>query len=198
MDDGVTLENKLKYQSFGLQFTDRAFKCNHVVAIAFRRCKDNTGEGVGSLAKTVVKEVTWFQTNTIVGSAVHDGAAKSVARSLGLEVETCDMHDTDKVGQSAIGELTRSKDHIVVNPFPEGLELLQKLRDQAKWFESSSKHRNDYADMLTANPHLPTTKIQRDLNGTRMSAVYNLIQSSLSSKRALLTYKALYPNIPRF
>ena len=108
------------------------------------------------------------------------------------------MHDADKVGQSAIGELTRSKDHIVVNPFPEGLELLKKLRDQAKWFESSSKHRNDYADMLTANPHLPTTKIQRDLNGTRMSAVYNLIQSSLRSKRAILTYKALYPNVPRF
>ena len=31
-----------------------------------------------------------------------------------------------------------------------------------------------------------------------MSAVYNLIQSSLRSKRAILTYKALYPNIPRF
>ena len=52
--------------------------------------------------------------------------------------------------------------------------------------------------MLTANPHLPNTKIQRDLNGTHMSAVYNLIQSSLRSKRALLTYQALYFNVPTF
>ena len=51
--------------------------------------------------------------------------------------------------------------------------------------------------MLTANLHLYTTKIQRDLNGTRMSAVYNLIQSSLRSKRALLTHKTVYPNVPR-
>ena len=108
------------------------------------------------------------------------------------------MHDTDKVGQSAIGELTRRKDRAEVNPFPEGLALLKKLSDQRKQFESSSKHRNDYDDMLAANPYLPTTKIQRDLNGTRMSAVYNLIQSSLRSKRALLAYKAMHPSAPRF
>lgn len=132
LDDGVTLENKSKYQSFGLQFTDRTFKCNHVVAIAFRRCKDNTGEDSSTLTRTVVKEVTGFQTDEIVGSAVQDGAAKSVARLLGLEVETCDMHDTDKIGQNAIGELTRRKDGREVNPFPEGLQLLKKMRDQAK------------------------------------------------------------------
>lgn len=85
------------------------------------------------------------------------------------------MHNTDKVGQSAIGELTRRKDGREMNPFPEGLQLLKKFRHQTKWFESSSKHRNDYDDMLTANPHLPNTKIQRDMNGTRVSAVYNLI-----------------------
>ena len=94
-----------------------------------------------------MKEVAVFQTDDIVGSAVQDAAAKSVARLLGLEVETCDMHDTDKVGQSAIGELTRRKDGEEVNPFPEGLALLKKLRDQAKWFGSSPKHQNEYNDM---------------------------------------------------
>ena len=72
-----------------------------MVAISFRSCKDNAGEGVSTLARTVVKEVTGFQTDDIIGSAVQDAAAKSVARLLGLEVETCCMHDTDKVEQSA-------------------------------------------------------------------------------------------------
>lgn len=95
-----------------------------MVAIAFWRCKDNTGEGVSTLSRIVVKEVTGFQ-DEIVGSAVQDVAAKSVARLLGLEVEKCGMHDTDKVGQSAIGVLTGRKDRAEVKPFPEGLVPLK-------------------------------------------------------------------------
>ena len=52
------------------------------------------------------------------------------------------MHDTEKVGKSAIGELVRTRNKIEIKPFPEGLDLPKKLRNQDKWFESSSKHRN--------------------------------------------------------
>ena len=48
--------------------------------------------------------------------------------------------------------------------------------------------------MLQSNPHLPSTRIQRDLNGTRISSVYNLVRLSMRAKRSLLAYKDLYPN----
>ena len=108
------------------------------------------------------------------------------------------MHAVDKVGQSAIGDITSRKDCVEVNHFLEGLVLLQKLHDQEKWVESLSKHRNDYDNILVANPHLTTTQIQRDLNGTYMSAVYNIMQFSLRSKCDLLTYKEMCPCVPRF
>ena len=33
--DAVTLPNKTKYYSIGIQFTDQSFDCNHVVALSF-------------------------------------------------------------------------------------------------------------------------------------------------------------------
>ena len=35
--DGVTLGNKSKYQEFRIQFTNRKFHCNHVVALGFQK-----------------------------------------------------------------------------------------------------------------------------------------------------------------
>ena len=52
------------------------------------------------------------------------------------------MHDTDKMVKSAIGELVRTRNKVEINPLPEGLDFLKKLRDQSKWVESPSKHRN--------------------------------------------------------
>ena len=86
------------------------------------------------------------------------------------------MHDTDNMGKSTIGELMRTRNKVEINPFPEGLDLLKKVRDQAKWFESSSKNHNEYDDILQSNPHLPSTRIQSDLNRTWMCSVYNLVQ----------------------
>ena len=44
--DAVTLVNKNKDQNFGLQFTHMNLRCNHVVAIGFKRNTDNTEAGV--------------------------------------------------------------------------------------------------------------------------------------------------------
>jgi hypothetical protein len=41
----------------------------------------------------------------------------------------------DKVGQSAVGKLVRSKGNkIPVNPFPEGVELMKAAKDVATYF----------------------------------------------------------------
>ena len=60
---------------------------------------------------------------------------KSVANVWDLEVETCDMHDGDKVGTSAIGRLVRKDGwRNIVNPFPEGQDLEKKLNQQVNCF----------------------------------------------------------------
>ena len=121
INDGCTLGNKSKYQAFGLQFTDSSFQCNHVVAVAFKRAMSSTSESVAGLARLVIEEITGFEFNQVCGASVQDAAAKSVARLLNLEEETCNMHDGDKIGRSAIGELLH-KDGSggFVNPFEPG------------------------------------------------------------------------------
>eukprot|EP00966_Prymnesium_polylepis_P123065 2845533-Prymnesium_polylepis.1 len=45
----------------------------------------------------------------VCGSARQDAAAIGVARELGIEEEICSMHQGDKVGSSAVGDLVRTK-----------------------------------------------------------------------------------------
>ena len=56
--DAVTLQNKKKYESMGLQFTDKKYRCNHVIAIAFRRVLTTVTSSVVDLAKNISQEIT--------------------------------------------------------------------------------------------------------------------------------------------
>ena len=49
--DGVTLGNKSRYQAFGIQFTNRKFHCNHVVALGFKKVRNSTTDTVSNLGK---------------------------------------------------------------------------------------------------------------------------------------------------
>ena len=62
-----------------------------------------------------------------------------MARELLVEQIICLMHDNDKLGQSGIGQLVRSRNKKEVNPFPEGQELIAKLRTVAKHFSYASR-----------------------------------------------------------
>jgi len=44
--------------------------------------------------------------------------------------DVCGMHDTDKIGKRAIGDLTRKKNGRVIDPFPEGQALVKKVHEQ--------------------------------------------------------------------
>ena len=148
------------------------------------------------MAKRVVNLVTGFNFNKICGCSVQDRAAKSVARYLELEEKTCDMHDRDKIGRSAIGELVRMDGNGgVVNPFEPGklilvsficynilyhditnnfcstgTKLAAKLRLQAKHFNSMHQNCVKYDAFLKQHPEFPTNSILCDLNETRISS----------------------------
>jgi hypothetical protein len=62
-----------------------------------------------------------------VKAGIQDGAALGVAQPLGLEDNESLMHDNDKVGSSAVGNLVQTKAMTEINHFSEGQALLKKV-----------------------------------------------------------------------
>ena len=76
----------------------------------FRRCKDSKTDAIAHLVRNVVKGSTIYDFQTLVSLAVQDRGAIKIAEYLDLmEREGCDMHDGDKIEDSALGNLIRSK-----------------------------------------------------------------------------------------
>ena len=83
---------------------------------------------VAQFIKKITTEVAGEDLNDVCDVSKQDLAALSVAKELGIsKIEACDMHDGNKIGWSAIGELVRTKDKIPVNPFPKGVNIMEKI-----------------------------------------------------------------------
>ena len=108
------------------------------------------------------------------------------------EVEVCGMHDGDKIGQSAFGALVRTKNKNSVNPFPRGQAHIKKAYALAVHF-SYNNRQQDLTDFGNVIPNQPTSKLQVDLNGTRVAAQHNLLFSELRMNRLLKTCMASKP-----
>ena len=61
---------------------------------------------------------TGFYPKDLWGFCVSDGAAQMVEVIVSVELGVLLMHNGDKVGASAAGELIRKKMKVAVNPFP--------------------------------------------------------------------------------
>ena len=83
MRHSVTLGNESKYQVFGIQFTNRKFYCNHVVALGVQKLRSSTTDTVSKLGIELVKDRTKFDLKQIVGCAVQDSAAKNCCKDMG-------------------------------------------------------------------------------------------------------------------
>ena len=124
----------------------------------------------------------------ILGSA-------GVSRELGLqETEVCGMHDGDKLGQSAVGNLVRMKDKQVVNPFPQGQALLKKAHALVVHFSYGNRHK-DLLHYSTLVQNQPGIKLQVDLNSTRVAAQHSLLFSEMRMNRCLKMYIAAKPGV---
>lgn len=108
-----------KYQAVGLQFISLGFDSNIIANIGFTQLDDGDAAAVSQHIMQKVEELG-LSFDDAIGASQQDGAAGSVADELGVPREVCLMHSADKVGSSAIGDLTRSKKKRVINPFTEG------------------------------------------------------------------------------
>jgi len=106
--DGVTLDNQMKCQAIAGQVVHPKWEANIVLALGFRKVGNSTGEIVSAAAEDVVQEMTGCSLSAVCGHGKQDRAALRVAGLLGFdETEACDMHDGDKVGRAALGDLVR-------------------------------------------------------------------------------------------
>lgn len=63
-----------------------------------------------------------------------DFAALGVATHMGHERHGCLMHNEMKVSLSLLGKLVRTRNKVVVNPFPEGMQIVQVVKALIKKF----------------------------------------------------------------
>ena len=174
--DGGTLDNKTKYQVFGSQFIGMNWSGNYVLALGLQVSLTNTDSAVGVLFGSTFKKRTGFNLEDVVGSMISDGAARGVSSEFDLEEEVCLMHDDDKLGQSAVGSLTRSRKKIVVNPFDEGNRLMALCHCVGTHFSYSTRLQELHK--LGESVNAPSIRIQIDYNGTRKVASHQNVRPS--------------------
>jgi hypothetical protein len=162
-----------------------------VVCFGFTASSKNTDVAVSELVKKVMRDTYGFDSTKIFGAAISDRAAKGIASQLDLEEEVCAMHDGDKLGQAAIGDLTRSRGGRVVKPFAEGVALMTRARKlkMGTYFSYGTRH-SELIEIGQKNEpqRVPGIKVQIDLNGTRVAAKHGLVFSLLRLSRALKVY----------
>ena len=107
------------------------------------------------------------------------------------------MHDGDKVGDSAIGNLVRTKDKKEVNPFPNGKKLTAKLHAMGVHFSSSPLNCSKLLAIIDANNDIPNGSIKVDFNNTCIAAKHNLYYTCLRMQKAMRMYEMAH-NITTF
>ena len=142
--DAVILANKSKYYSIGIQLFDKCFECNHTIVLSFGKVSTTGGKHIFDLTREVVEETTSFNFHTLTGSSIQDCATISVTEEPNLESEKCTMHQGDKIGKSSIKELAKSRNEVIDNPFPVGLNLSKKLHDQAQQISAVLTNKVNY------------------------------------------------------
>ncbi|KAJ1449317.1 hypothetical protein M885DRAFT_590501 [Pelagophyceae sp. CCMP2097] len=195
LNDGATLKNKQKNLAIGLEFVDPKLLKNHTLCLGMVRVLDGTNAGIARKVKEVTHDVTGLDYSDLAHSTIVDFAAIGTCSYLGHEEEGCDMHDDDKLGRAAVGDLVRSKAKVVVNPFDECQALLTKVKDAAIYFTWDGRHQKLEAFVNVVPGGSPNVRLKTDLNKTRIAARYRLIYSVLRMSKALKLFAVANPSV---
>ena len=76
--------------------------------LAFRKLDTHKSDEVAECAQQIGNETFGVEFNDTFSCSVQDLAASAVAKELKVDKVECDMHQGDKVGASAVGELIRT------------------------------------------------------------------------------------------
>ena len=98
------------------------------------------------------------------------------------------MHVDDKIGKVVAGDLVRSKNTVVVNPFPEGQELIKIAHDAATHFSYSTRHKKlcEFSDLVKGGA--PKIRLQNDKCTTRVASRHGMALSIIRMHKPLALY----------
>jgi len=195
LNDGATLKNKEKNLAVGLEFIDPKLLQNHTICLGMVRVLDGTNNGVARKVEEVSQAVLGHSYGDVSHSTIADFAAIGVCSELDHEEEGCDMHDDDKLGRAAVGDLVRSRKKVVVNPFDECQAILTKVKDAAVYFtyDSRRKKLETYIQLIPGG--CANVRLKTDLNKTRVAARYGLIYSVLRMSKVLKLFAVANPSV---
>jgi hypothetical protein len=130
--------------------------------------------------KEVIVKMTGLEYIKVIGTTISDGAALGVAAHFNHWKDLCQMHAGDKICRAAIGELTRSRNGQVLNPFPEG-QALVKLVESIGKFLYYNRPAHLHVCWALANGarkgSCPEITVKHNLNKTRVAAMHKLFIS---------------------
>ena len=114
---------------------------------------------------------TWFDPKEFWGSCVSDGAAQKVAVIEYVKARVLMMHNGDKVGASAVGELIWTNMKVDINPFPEEENLISKAHKlETNFFYDYERYKQLWKLVnALSGAHVEWVKLCLYLNGTRIS-----------------------------
>ncbi|KAJ1447811.1 hypothetical protein M885DRAFT_541379 [Pelagophyceae sp. CCMP2097] len=195
LNDGATLKNKDKNLAVGLEFIDPKLLQNHTICLGMVRVLDGTNIGVARKVEEVSQAVLGHSYGDVFHSTIADFAAIGVCSELDHEEEGCDMHDDDKLGRAAVGDLVRSRKKVVVNPFDDCQAILTKVKDAAVYFtyDGRRKKLETYIQLIPGG--CANVRLKTDLNKTRVAARYALIYSVLRMSKVLKLFAVANPSV---
>ena len=91
-------------------------------------------EAAATKIRQLFFDVTGYTYEQICHSTTSDYAARNIADQFGHVHEGCSMLGDDKVARYAVGDLQRSLQRTVVEPFPDGAALMRKAQKCATYF----------------------------------------------------------------
>ena len=86
-----------------------------MIASSFRKPLSHKAEKVAELAEEECNECFDLDFTDMFSSSMQYLAASAASKELNTEKLECDMHQGDKVGICAVGELKRSKDKVTLH-----------------------------------------------------------------------------------
>jgi hypothetical protein len=187
LHDGGTLASHKKYQAFAVQLILPDWNRNFVICFDFPRSSENKDLDVATLARQSFGELTGLHFDAVFASGIQDAAARGVSKHLELEDEVCGMHSGDKLLRSATGDLTRSKNRVVVNPFEDCVKMMANARKMATDFtwDGHSEALWALGKEHAGAENVPQIRLKVDLNGTRVASQHGLLVSEIRLHHAL-------------
>ena len=168
--------------------------------------KDGTDKAGHNSISKIYEERFGLKHKVATHAATSERSAKCIAKFFNQDEDACGMHHYDKVIKSSIADLVITKNkvqcfqnvatfklfinsnpqivffinNLIINPFPEAYDLLNKAHEIGTHFSYVEKrHKELCSHENSTSSGLANVCTKLDLNKTRMSSRKNLVNSML-------------------